>query len=883
MSDRVPLKLHLPFRRALTVQDNNSSASPEGSDVGSYDQWRREFARERLRTLYYLGLVANPVFVLSDVLFYGSQLPTLVTLRVILETGFLLVFFGFVRRQSRIDPQIPLISWVLIGNLCIAQMTVSLGGFTSAYFNGLNLVFLAAAVIVPISWRSHLLAQLGTLIYYYGINLLGPLSPVAEDAAIQNSFFLIWTCVACLFAVSLYEKLQLAEFRARASERQARQELEVSHRKLLELDKMKDQFFANISHEFRTPLTISMGAFKTLLNTPVPPESQAIIRSGLRNASRLLFLINELLELARFESGQTKLRTVCVDLVTLIKNVAANFESSKKQRIFLEGVSQPVPVELDVRKMTKVLYNLLSNAFKFSDPENVKVWIELVAEDSQVCIRIRDNGIGIPENHLERIFDRFTQVEGETTRRFEGSGIGLALAKEIVTQHGGQITVQSKMGEGSTFTITLPRGNVRPEDVVPVEEEEPLELLPDEADQPASQPDRVIDESAQAEQPVILVVDDNADMRAYLRRLLADHYRVVSACNGADALEEARRHKPALVLADIMMPVMSGYDLLNAMRTDETLSAIPVILLTARAGAEARVESLEAGADDYVSKPFNEEELVARIKNQLRIHRQALELETRANELRELSVRLETANAELHELNQRKSEFVSIVSHDLRTPLTAIRLLVDNLQSGITGPLTDKQFSYIDRIKANVGYSTRMINDLLDLAKIEAGTIHFSPKAVALATIVDSLIESLAPLAHDKGLRLVTTMQDRTLVVEVDPDKLSQVLTNLVQNACKFTPVGGEVRLEISSDRADFAQVCVADTGCGIPPDEVPRVFDKFFRGTSSKGEARGAGLGLTIVKHFVELHRGRIWVESSPQMGSRFHFTVPLAPRTVA
>jgi len=828
--------------------------------------------------LYYLGFSANPVFILSDVLFYRDHLPTLLTLRVFIQTGLLSSFLLFVRRQTAVNPRVPLIAWVVIANICVTHMTVTLGGFTSPYYNGLNLVLLAAAVIVPVSWPSHLLAQAVTLAYYYGINVLSPLSPEAETAAIQNSFFLIWTCVACLFSVSLYEKLQRAEFQARLSERRARQELEISHRKLLELDKLKDQFFANISHEFRSPLTLSLGAFKTLLKTSLPAESLAVVQSGLRNTSRLLFLINELLELAKFEGRQASLRAVCVDLAALIKNVAANFESSDRQRIFIEGTNRPVPIEVDVRKMTKVLYNLLTNAFKFSDPVDGKVWIDLAIEDARASIRIRDNGIGIPEDQFERIFERFTQVEGDMTRRFEGSGIGLALAREIVTLHGGHITVQSSFGEGSTFTVTLPRGQVRPEDMVPVEDDEALMLPALETGRPSGEPDRETEENSPPDWPLILVADDNADMRAYVRRLLVDEFHVVAACDGADALTQARRLKPALVLTDVMMPVMSGYDLLKAMRADEALRVIPVILLTARAGTEARVESLEAGADDYVSKPFNEEELVARIKNQLRIHRQERELDIRATELRDLYSKLEGVNAELRELNLRKSEFVSIVSHDLRTPLAAMGVLVENLLAGIGGPLTDRQRDYLDRIHANIGRLTRMINDLLDLAKIEAGSIHFHPKTVALATIVEPLVESLQPLALRKSINLQSTIHDRALLIEGDSDKLSQVLTNLVQNACKFTPAGGEVQVEIRNDEEGFARVCVADTGCGIPPDEVPRVFEKFFRGASSKAEARGAGLGLAIVKHFVELHRGRIWVESSPQEGSRFYFTIPLA-----
>ena len=664
----------------------------------------------------------------------------------------------------------------------------------------------------------------------------------------------------------------------RLAERRAREELEQSHRKLLELDRLKDEFFANINHELRTPLTVSLGAFNTLLKSPLAHESRAVVQSGLRNTSRLLFLINELLELARFESGRADLRTACVDLAALVTNVAANFESSERQRIFIEGTSHPVPAHIDVRKMTKVLSNLLINAFKFSDPEQGTVWISLASDDTQTSISIRDNGIGIPADQFGRIFDRFTQVEGQATRRFEGSGIGLALVKEIVTLHGGQIAVRSTVGEGSTFIVTFPRGDMESQHIVPLDDEDTILPPSLEEGMPSEEAAGQMREAAHQDRPMILVVDDNADMRAYLMRLLADEYRVSTAGDGEEALQKARRLLPALVLADIMMPVMSGHDLLKALRCDDALRTTPVILLTARAGTEARVESLEAGADDYVSKPFSEEELLARIKNQLRIHRQERELEAKANQLQALYSKLETANGELRALSLRKSEFVSIVSHDLRTPLAAIGGFVDNLLEGIAGPLTDKQRRYLDRIEANLNRLVRMINDLLDLSKIEAGTVQLALKTVPIADFAESLVDNLQGLARDKTLSLRAVIQDPQLLVRGDPDKLTQVLTNLVQNACKFTPAGGEVRLEIGSGEHGFVRICVADTGCGIPPDEAAQVFDKFYRGTSSKGEARGAGLGLAIAKHFVELHHGRIWVESTPGEGSRFYLTIPQA-----
>jgi signal transduction histidine kinase len=851
------------------MQNVSRPLTQDISDTHEYPMWRDRFAAQRLTVLYPVGLIANPIFGLLDFLAYPDSLRSLFLIRIILELGLLIGFLSLRQQTVHIKPNVLVTFWILFPNVCIVHMTVLTGGFSSQYYNGLSLVMLAAAVIVPVSWRSHLAAQLGTILYYYCANLFKDPGVVNVSDAIQNSFFLIWTCVALIISVTLYERLQRTEFRTR-------RELESSNQKLLELDRLKSEFFANISHELRTPLTLSIAAYKALLASGLPSGSQDMAKTGLRNAVRLVSLINELLDLAKFDSGYAELKKRSINLAALVRDVASNFESSSRQRIQSSGLDTVCAIEADPRQIKKVLYNLLSNAFKFSDPERGQVQIRLRDSGNQAELEIEDHGIGIPSEQLDRIFDRFTQVEAGQTRRFEGAGIGLALVKEIVAVHGGRVMVESELGKGSIFRVVLPLGQVDPNALETLDEEEsdtPMWLNRDHVSEPSEMTQPPIDRR----KPILMVADDNVDMRAYLQRLLAEHYHVVLAKDGAEAFDKAQQVHPDLILTDVMMPQMSGDDLLKAVREHENLRSTPVIFLTAKAGPDARIESFEAGADDYVSKPFHEEELLARIKNQLRIRGQEKEIEARSVELERVNRQLEALNTELREVSQRKSEFVSIVSHDLRSPMAAIQGYVDNMLDGLTGSLSEKQGYYLSRIKANIERVTRMVSELLDLARIEAGQVKIRLESVSIVELVNSLLEGFEKIAGDKQVTLISHGEVGLSAAQCDPDKVTQIFSNLIQNALKFTPPGGKIQVELSIHEGTI-RTCVADTGCGIPSSEIGKVFDKFYRGASTQTEGRGIGLGLAIVKHLVELQRGTIWVESQPGHGSRFYFTLPLS-----
>ncbi|MBN8926211.1 MAG: hypothetical protein BGO51_15495 [Rhodospirillales bacterium 69-11] len=428
---------------------------------------------------------------------------------------------------------------------------------------------------------------------------------------------------------------------------------------LAELDRAKTTFFSNVSHEFRTPLTLMLGPLEDTLNDPaavLPPDQRRRLELAHRNALRLLRLVNTLLDFSRIEAGRVQAAFRPTDLAALTADLVAGFRSAMERAgLRLETDLPPIgtPVHVDRDMWEKIVLNLLSNAFKFTFAGAITV--RLAASPTEVVLTVTDTGVGVPPEELPRLFERFHRVAGQQSRSFEGSGIGLALVQELVRLHGGRIDARSAVGQGTTFIVTLPRGTAHLPAAQLAEAEgsvstatrveafvaEALRWLPEDAGagSPAA-PDALAPAAGSLDELVpperdpskpaarLLVADDNADMRDYVRRLLSGHYVVEAVPDGAAALDAIRRAPPDLVLSDVMMPRLDGFGLLAAIRADRALRDLPVILLSARAGEEARVEGLDAGADDYLTKPFAARELQARVAATLsmaRLRREAAE------------------------------------------------------------------------------------------------------------------------------------------------------------------------------------------------------------------------------------------------------------------
>ncbi len=415
---------------------------------------------------------------------------------------------------------------------------------------------------------------------------------------------------------------------------------------LAELDRAKTAFFSNVSHEFRTPLTLMLGPLEELLaGVSSPDEVRRQAELAHRNGTRLLRLVNSLLDFSRIEAGRVLATYQPTDLASFSADIASSFRSAVEKAgmtLTLHCKPLPDPVFIDRDMWEKVLLNLLSNAFKFTWEGGITLSVTPSADGRSALVRVRDTGIGIPESEMPKLFERFHRIEGAQGRSYEGSGIGLALVQELVKLQGGEISAESRPGAGTTFTVLLPFGyqhlppqRVQTEaseqtDVTRAHEyvEEALRWLPHAAPQleiegELSTPGLgaiATQGVAQSAGKRVLLADDNTDMRGYVRRLLEGHGYVVDAAgDGEAALALAQVRKPDLILTDVMMPRLDGFGLLKRIRNDPGLADIPVLMLSARAGEESKVEGLEAGADDYLIKPFAARELVARVHSNIQM------------------------------------------------------------------------------------------------------------------------------------------------------------------------------------------------------------------------------------------------------------------------
>jgi signal transduction histidine kinase/DNA-binding response OmpR family regulator len=847
---------------------------------------------------------------------------------------------------------------------------------------------------------------------------------------------------------------------------------------LEELDRAKTTFFSNVSHEFRTPLTLLLGPIEDALTdeeVALPPEQRERMEIVRRNALRLLKLVNTLLDFARIEAGRAAAIYEPTDLAAFTTELTNSFrEAIERAGMELVVECEPLsePVYVDREMWEKIALNLLSNAFKFTFEGRITVALHRVAD--HVELEVRDTGIGIQEEDLAHIFERFHRLRTARARTFEGSGIGLALVQELTRLHGGTVSVASEIGKGTTFTVSIPLGTAHlPADRINAARtltstalgaapyvEEALRWLPGKSEDIAEtatawmephplrlavrEEDHAPAEHERAAPASILLVDDNADMRDYLKRLLGQYWMVEAVADGLSALQAAKERTPDLILSDIMMPGLDGFQLLEALRTDPHTSSVPVMLLSARAGEEAALAGLAAGADDYLSKPFSARELLARVRARLEMAKlrasSALQARLHAQRLQQLAqasvainsklsqdevlnlitfnartiigahqaitsmnanhraaqavqaislseqyaagqphgqqladqalsacvystnrpLRLTQAEIEAHpawlesassgaaehtpmrgylaaplirrdgrnlgliqlfdkddgsfteedeailvqlahmasiaienaQLYQQAQEAVlardhllSMVSHDLKNPLGAIKGYTQLLQrrfarsNPLDVPDKERLDLSLNGIEATVGRMTALINELLDLAHLQAGKpIELALQSIDIVDLTRQVVTEQQQTSRQHKLHIEVPIE--ALRGNFDPVRIARALSNLLSNAIKYSPGTPDIYIRVTQEQDEhgaYAVITVRDEGIGIPARDLPYIFEQFRRADNVIGKIGGTGIGLASTRQIVEEHGGTINVRSKEGEGSTFTVRLPL------
>ncbi|HUY93119.1 MAG TPA: ATP-binding protein [Pirellulales bacterium] len=687
----------------------------------------------------------------------------------------------------------------------------------------------------------------------------------------------------------------------------SRRTLKRSLAKLQEYDRLKTEFFSNISHELRTPLTMIVTPIERLLDkqrAALPPQVVSMLEMVRSNGHRLLELINKLLDFSKLEAGGMRLKLTGLDANRMLEELAAAARPLAEQR----GIRLALSVDpalpsfaADQEKLDIILSNLLSNAIKFTPPGG-SVEVETLCADDRAWISVSDSGIGISEDDYKRIFERFVQVDGSSSREFSGTGLGLALTKELIELHGGQIYVKSEIGKGTRFWFDLPLAKV-PETGPAASAESDGLLTPArrtrfadlESEQPSKPPHEPasLEASQRRDGATILVVDDTPDMRALLGDILSDEYQVVFACDGAEGMEATLSRRPDLIISDVMMPRVDGQEFCRQVRANPATVSTPFVLLTARAELALKIDGLNCGADDYLTKPFEEKELKARVRSLLKLRRLHQDLDKRNRELETAYRDLAAMQGQLIHAEKMSSlgQLVAGLAHEINNSINAVyngikpmALNTHRLQ-GLLAPLLAGQdlpsdpktrdelenlfrrlFSLANVIENGATRTARIIADLKTFshpgkAEFEDFDLHES---------LDMCLNLLfGQIKHRIRVHKEYGAVDR---VHGPHGHLNQVFMNILNNAQQAMEGDGEIT--ISTWQQD-GEVCVSvrDTGPGIPEEIRSRIFDPFF---TTKEPGQGTGLGLSVSYGIVRNLGGALECRSSEGEGAEFIVKFP-------
>jgi signal transduction histidine kinase len=780
---------------------------------------------------------------------------------------------------------------------CIAWMIYVTQGSLSPYYAGLALVLVAMSLMLPWSFREILLLTGITLTFYLAACVFhGVVQP--SGIFFNNFYFLFLTAVVVVIGSYFTYRLRVREFALRFELDQNRKKLEESNQKLVELDQVKSRFFANISHELRTPLTLLIGPLETLRLKKAQlfdEETRGLLQTMDINSMRLLKLINDLLDLVKLESGRMEVKREALELREFVIGMVHSVQkaaSEKKILIQAKAAEELGTVLLDKDKMEKIILNLLFNAVKFT-PIGGHIELSCVREGGDAVMRVKDTGVGISEKDLPHIFDRFWQADGSSVRKQQGTGIGLALVKELVEVQDGKVLVESKINQGTTITVRLPAEKASPavSPEIPIAIAEAPEKKEDdwllklyrraELFPPMATPLdnlRSVELGRSRGLPRVLVADDEPEMRRFLKNQLGKHFEILEAVDGQQALEKAKQFLPDLILLDMMMPEKDGLEVCRELRGYLPTQAIPIVHLTARADEETKLASLSAGASDFLTKPFSTTELHVRLKNlvdsyhfQSELAQKNRVLESTMEQLKETETSL-VQTEKMSSLGRMSAGMIHEINNPLNYALTALHILESKKEKW---PLEErpKLEELLADIKDGMTRVQRIVTDLRSFT-------HPHSNAVDLVELNDVISTAMRFLSHELNENVQVTIDvPKNQQILADKNKLTHVFINLFQNAIDATRKkkysGEKPTLSVRSQmNGSKVIVGVRDNGTGISSKYLNKIFDPFF---TTKDVGEGMGLGLSICYRIMQEQGGRISVKSEEGKYTEFDLEIPV------
>jgi signal transduction histidine kinase len=846
-----------------------------------------------------LALVLVPAGVSLDWFVYPDLVWPIFKVRLLcdlcLVPWLLLLYTPFGKRYSRVMGS----AWAMLPTWAMCWMIYASEGAMSPYYAGLNLVSVITCLTLPFTlWES--IFYCGLLIASYALacvlhHVLTPTwhagaQPLAWGTLFNNLYFLTLTAIVSVTGCHFSARRRQDDFRLRQELKIRNEQIDESFQKLSQLDRLKSEFFSNVSHELRTPLTLIISPIDDLLrkDSNIPEATRDCLETARRNALRLLKLISDLLEVVRLEEGRTELRREAVDLSVFVPAMVESVgQLARMKGLTLRNTGEPAPlvVQGDPARLEKIVLNILTNAIKFTTAGG-SITSKWWRENGAAIVEITDTGVGIPEEALPRLFERFHQVDGSSTRKYQGMGIGLALARDLVEAHGGKLSARSQLGIGTTLRIELPI-TLEPTADAPsthpkTDHADPIASIYHAANRTititGNTPQSASPDTLGAGKHVVQVVDDEPDMRSFIVTTLAKSHRVIQSGDGLAGLAMAREKRPDLLVLDLMLPGMDGLDVCRELKSNEATRTIKIVLLTARMDEQSKLTALERGADDFLTKPFSSTELTTRITNLLQAADLEAQVRTRNQELETTLKRLKETEVQLVQSEKMNAlgKLSAGLLHEINNPLNFTTMALD-----LAEQQASENESLLETLKDIAQGMSRIRTVVSDLR----GFAHPPSLSDAEPFKLEAAVTTAMRMTSQelREIHVDTAALDGIEVVG-DQNQVVHIIINLLVNsahALRSVAADRKPAITISAlRRGDRVDVLLKDNGTGVKPENLPRLCEPFF---TTKEVGQGTGLGLSICHTIVKNHGGTLDITSQYGEWTQVRFDLAAAPAGAA